>query len=83
MSASDRPKMSLADQAAFLAQLRRRTEARNPAGTGPRQTADTAWLLLSRDEADALHTIEQTLLTFELHEADKYVRDRVRSRRRR
>ena len=80
MSARHRPKMTLADQAAFLAHLRHRTETRDAERKGPPVTADETWLRLSADEVGALETIEQTLLTFELHGADKYVRDRVRRR---
>lgn len=83
MSAPRRPKMTLADQAAFLAYLRRRTEMGNPEGKGTPVTAGETLMRLSVDEVAALETIEQTLLTFEMHGADKYVRDRVRRRGRR
>lgn len=75
-----RPKMTLGEQAEFVFSMLRRCHMSAPdiEGNKPIWTyPDEAMLRLEGDDFLRLETIWQSLMFFELHGADKMVRDKI------
>lgn len=74
-----RRKMSLDEQSGFLSQLLRRCQMSSPEMRGV--FAGEAFITLTRDDMAAIDAIQQTIALFELHGADRMVRDKIMRRR--
>lgn len=74
-----RPKMTLDEQACFLASLLERCKMHGPELRG--DFAGVAMLTLDTDDMLRLETVWQTLRVFDLHRADQMVRDKIMRRR--
>ncbi len=70
-----RPKMTLTEQAAFLSDILRRCTMHS--GDMKGQFAGVASITLATDDMLRLETIQQTMALFEMHGADKMVRDKI------
>ena len=78
--APPRPKLTLEEQAIFIGWLLDRCRMLSPAQRGA--FAGEALLTLTRDDMLKLQTIEQTLRVFDLHRADRMVKDAIDRKRR-
>jgi hypothetical protein len=70
-----RPKMTLEEQAVFLAGIRHRCTMATGDSAG--RFAGGTHLYLTEDDVLALETIEQSLTVLALHRADVLVRDKI------
>jgi hypothetical protein len=75
----ERRKMTLEQQSIFLSQLLRRCQMQGPEMRGI--FAGEAFITLTRDDMSAIDAIQQTIALFEMHGADRMVRDKIMRRR--
>jgi hypothetical protein len=77
-----RPKMTLDEQACFLASILDACIMRHPDSPRRGEYAGHAMLTLTNDQILQLETVWQTLRVFDLHRADLLVKDKIDRERR-